>query len=130
MFASGVLAQSIFVFFGITKKTFKVSFFTLISSSVYPFASTKFEKSSPDDTSITSSDVGGARDGSGKSLSKKIENDVADDVKKLIKTQDNLEQWETILKQDFPISNQLLIDEIFPALVMLGYDLSTISYSM
>jgi len=38
------------------------------------------------------------------------------DVKKLIKTQDNLEQWETILKKDFPISNQFLIDEIFPAL--------------
>ncbi len=68
MFVSGVLAQSIFVFFGITKKTFKVSFFTLISSSVYPFASTKFEKLSPDDTSIT---LSVARDDSGKSLSKK-----------------------------------------------------------
>jgi len=38
------------------------------------------------------------------------------DVKKLIQTKDKLEQWETILKQDFPISNQLLIDEIFPLL--------------
>ena len=38
------------------------------------------------------------------------------DVKKLIQTKDNLEQWETMLKQDFPISNKLLIDEIFPIL--------------
>lgn len=38
------------------------------------------------------------------------------DVKKLIQTKDNLEQWETIKKQNFPISNQLLINEIFPAL--------------
>jgi len=38
------------------------------------------------------------------------------DVKKLIQTKDNLEQWETIMKQDFPLSNQLLIDEIFPVL--------------
>ena len=38
------------------------------------------------------------------------------DVKKLIQTRDNLEQWETIKKQNFPISNQLLINEIFPAL--------------
>ena len=38
------------------------------------------------------------------------------DVKKLIQTKDNLEKWETIKKQNFPISNQLLINEIFPAL--------------
>jgi hypothetical protein len=38
------------------------------------------------------------------------------DVKKLIQTKDNFEQWETIKKQNFPISNQLLINEIFPAL--------------
>jgi len=38
------------------------------------------------------------------------------DVKKLIQTQDGLEQWKTIMKQDFPLSNQLLIDEIFPVL--------------
>ena len=38
------------------------------------------------------------------------------DVKKLIQTKDNLEQWETIKKQTFPISNQLLNNEIFPAL--------------
>ena len=38
------------------------------------------------------------------------------DVKKLIQTRDNLEQWNTISKYDFPIPNKLLIDEIFPTL--------------
>jgi hypothetical protein len=38
------------------------------------------------------------------------------DVKKLIQVRDNLEQWNTIMKYDFPISKKLLMDEIFPAL--------------
>ena len=38
------------------------------------------------------------------------------DVKKLIYTQDNLEQWDTLKKYDFPISKQTVIDEIFPLL--------------
>lgn len=36
------------------------------------------------------------------------------DIKKLIHSYENLEQWDTIMKQDFPISKQILIDEIFP----------------
>lgn len=38
------------------------------------------------------------------------------DIKKLIQTQDDLEQWKTIMKQDFPLSKQLLCDEIFPVI--------------
>ena len=38
------------------------------------------------------------------------------DVKKLIHMQDNLEQWNTIIKQDFPISMKIIIDKIFSAL--------------
>lgn len=37
------------------------------------------------------------------------------DVKKLIQVLDNLEQWDTIMKYDFPISKKLFMDEIFPA---------------
>jgi len=42
------------------------------------------------------------------------------DVKKLIHSQENLEQWDTIKKQDFPIPKQTLIDEIFPLLKVDG----------
>ena len=38
------------------------------------------------------------------------------DVKKLVQIKDGFEQWETIMKRDFPVSNQLLLDEIFPIL--------------
>lgn len=37
------------------------------------------------------------------------------DVKKLIQVLDNLEQWDTIMKYDFPISKKLFMDKIFPA---------------
>ncbi|MBU0528242.1 hypothetical protein KKF86_00565 [bacterium] len=50
----------------------------------------------------------------------KVKNDLLD-IKKLIQVRDNLEQWNTIMKYDFPISKKLLMDEIFPA---LGADIS------
>ena len=38
------------------------------------------------------------------------------DIKKLIHVRDNLEQWNTIMKYDYPVSKKLLMDEIFPTL--------------
>ena len=38
------------------------------------------------------------------------------DIKKLIQIQDNLEQWNSIYKYNFPIPTKLLLSEIFPAL--------------
>jgi len=45
----------------------------------------------------------------------KIKNDLLD-LKKLINANDNLEQWNTIAKHKFPISKELLLNEIFPSL--------------
>ena len=45
----------------------------------------------------------------------KIKNDLLD-IKKLIKIEGNLEQWDTIAKHEFPVSKELLNDQIFPAL--------------
>ncbi len=38
------------------------------------------------------------------------------DVKKIIQKKNNLEQWNTIIKYDFPVAVSLILDEIFPML--------------
>lgn len=53
----------------------------------------------------------------------KIKNNLLD-IKKLIQIENKLEQWDTINKYEFPISKELLLDEIFP---MLHADLPLIN---
>jgi len=46
------------------------------------------------------------------------------DVKKLILINNNLEQWDTIIKYDFPVTTDLMLEEIFP---MLSTDMKIIN---
>lgn len=37
------------------------------------------------------------------------------DIKTLVRSQEGLEQWNPLMKTEFPISSKILIDEVFPA---------------
>ena len=51
------------------------------------------------------------------------------DVKRLVRRVDNLEQWEPLMKSDFPVNADLLAKEFFPALMVKMPEMKNKTYS-
>lgn len=51
------------------------------------------------------------------------------DIKTYIQTVDGLEQWNPLMKAEFPISKEILLNEVFPAFKVVMPELKKDSYS-
>jgi hypothetical protein len=52
------------------------------------------------------------------------------DIKRLLKKQANLEQWEPVFKSGFPVAKEILINEVYPALMIDVADIQKSIFSL